>query len=106
VKITSIETNDVASKIEWSVYRTVNGGNVDGVDLPWRPFPAVVPAHGRIRVLVTIHHPSNCSQYERYDGVRQAGYDAIHWVHWESLLHSHRTLVELGLGNSDPVGVC
>jgi len=104
VKITSIETDSATSKIQWSRYRVVSGGYVSGVDTPWRAFPAVVPAHGTIRLLVTIHHPSYCRQYA---DVREATYDAAHWVHWESLLHSHRTLLDLwNAGFDEGVGIC
>jgi len=104
VKITSIETGWATSKIQWSSYRVVNGGNVSGVETPWRSFPAVVPAHGTIRLLLAIHHPSDCRQYA---DVEEATYDAAHWVHWESLLHSHRTLLDLWPDSSDEgVGIC
>ena len=107
VRITSIEPDLVTSKIQWSSYRVVNQGSVFGEDMPWHTFPAVVPAHGTIRVLVTIRHPDNCSAYPEIGGVRQVGYGATHWVRWESLLHSHRTLVELWNNDfADDVGVC
>lgn len=108
VKITSIETGDMVSDIRWSVYRVVNGSSVEGVATPWRRFPAIVPAHGTIRLLITLHHPSNCSAYPSYHGVSDARYSGIHPVHWNSLLHSHTTLVEVPLGpdGDDGIRVC
>src|SRR4051812_7041675 len=72
VKITSIQTGDIVSEIRWSVYHAVAGGSISGVATPWRAFPAIVPAHGAIRLLITMHHPGNCSAFPKYRGVSQA----------------------------------
>jgi hypothetical protein len=106
VKITSIETDDIVSDIRWSVYRVVADGNIDGLATPWRAFPAIVPAHGTIRLLITIRHPNNCSSYPEYGGVREAMYGGAHVVHCESLLHSHTTLVDVLLAPDEGVRVC
>ena len=103
MRVTSIETDAIASRFEWSVYRVVSGGSVDGVRTPWRAFPAVVPAHGTIRLLITIHHPNNCNQFPN----QEEQYAADHWVHWESLLHTHRSFLEIESGGGDDaIEVC
>ena len=105
VKVTSIETGPIAARIEWSVYRLVNAGSVYGLRRPWHTFPATIPAHGTIRLLITIHHPSNCDQYPKFHGVSDARYLPTHWVHWESLLHDHSTLVDI-FNDDDGIRVC
>lgn len=105
VKVTSIDTGDMVSNIRWSAYRFVAGGSNTGVETPWRAFPASVPAHGTIRLLITIHHPSNCSAYPKFQGVSDASYGGHHVVHWESLLHRHATLVDV-LSLDQGIGVC
>ncbi len=75
---------------------------MDGVHAPWRAFPAVIPAHGTIRLLITTH-PNNCSQFPN----DEEQYAADHWVDWESLLHTHRTFLEIeGGGGDDAIEVC
>jgi hypothetical protein len=106
VKVTSIETDQVATKIQWSVYRTVQAGSVSGIDTPWRAFPAVVPAHGTIRLLITIHHPSDCKLHPTDTGLSKSPYLGTHWVHWQSLLHDHRTLIGLRLEGDQGIEVC
>ena len=101
VEITSIDTDDVVSAIRWSSYRMVPGGNIEGEDTPWRAFPATVPAHGVVRLLITIHHPANCNSYEP----GTANYSGLHTVHWDSLLHSHSTEIDDGL-EQRIIGVC
>ena len=101
VEITSIDTDDVVSGIRWSSYRMVPGGYVSGVSTPWRAFPATVPAHGVIRLLITIHHPANCSSYEP----GTANYSGLHTVHWKSLLRSHSTVIDDGLEDII-IGIC
>lgn len=105
VTIISIATDDVVSDIRWSVWRTVPGGYVTGIDMPWHKFPAVVPAHGIIRLLVTIHHPRNCAAYPKVGGVSTAVYAGYHRVRWESLLHSHTTDISY-FQPDDVVRVC
>lgn len=106
VKVTSIEPGQIATKIQWSVFRTVPGGSVYGVDTPWRTFPAIIPARGTIRLLITIHHPSNCGAYPKIGGVSTARYVAWHRVHWESLLHDHRTWIKIWDDRGDGIPVC
>lgn len=106
VKVTSIERGDMVTSIKWSVYRIVAGGNVEGVPTPWQAFPAIVPAHGSIRLLITIHRPANCSAYPSFDGVNGAAYRGTHIAHWDSLLHSHATPVDVLGGDGNYVRVC
>ncbi len=62
---------------------------------------------GTRRRRLWIHHPDNCNQYPRQRGISDDRYLPVHWVHWESLLHSHRTLVELWNDPTDAgVAVC
>lgn len=77
----------------WSVLKIVPGGEISGISTPWRDFPAVVPAHTMIRLLLTIHRPASChdSQFAA-DG--KDLYTGSHRVHWKSLLRSHVTTVE------------
>jgi hypothetical protein len=90
VKITSIETNQIVTAVQWSTYELTAGSSVFGTDTPWRDFPAIVPGdYGVIRLLVTIRRPTHCNAVPHGpDGVF---YSASHIVHWESLLHSHTT---------------
>lgn len=71
---------------------------------PGYAVPAIVPAYGTIRLLITIHRPSNCSAYPKYRAVSDARYGGDHLVHWESLLHSHTTLVDV-LSPDEGIGV-
>ena len=87
------------------MYRVVNGGAVAGVRTPWHPLPAIIPGHGKIRLLITIHRPNNCDQYPKYHGVRDARYLPTHSVHWESLLHDHTTLVDI-FDDDEGIRVC
>jgi hypothetical protein len=104
VKITAIDTDEIVSRIRWGVYRTGPGGDVTGTRTPWRAFPAVVPAHVVIRLLITVHRPSYC---ERPTKTLQPGsfYSGYHRVHWDSLLHSHTTTIDDGLGDRN-IRIC
>ena len=84
----------MVSGIRWSSYRLVPGGSVDGVDTPWHSFPATIPAHGTIRLLIALHHPADCA---RYQGTGFSGHDYTGGlvVYWKSLLHSHATAVRV-----------
>ena len=95
VKVTSVDGEDAATDIRWSVYRVINGGSVFGENTPWRTFPAIIPAGGFVRLLITIHHPANCAVYGKYRGVSTAMYSGAHLVHWQSLLHDHTTFIRL-----------
>jgi hypothetical protein len=97
VKIMSIDTDNVASAIRWSAYRTVPGGSVEGTNTPWQSFPTVVPGQGTIRLLITIHHPANCHAYPQGSDY----YSGLHTVHWHSLLHTHTTTIDDGLAQDD-----
>jgi hypothetical protein len=45
----------------------------------WRKFPATIPAHGTIRLLIPLHHPSFCAQVplaaESVEVVRESATD-------------------------------
>gem|GEM_PF-6450476 len=100
VEITAIDRDDVVSDVRWSVLATVPGGYVSGLDTPWQNFPAEIPAHATIRLLITIHRPAYCQ-----DGVSAANgndlYSGSHRVHWKSLLGSHLTTIEDQLTSID-----
>ncbi len=103
VKITSIGTDPIVTSIRWSAYRIEPGGNAVGIDTPWRSFPAIVPAHGTIRLLITIHHPADCQANP--PGTAGRYYDGYHVVKWESLLHRHTTSIDDRLANRN-IAVC
>ena len=104
VRVTSVETDDIVTDVKWSVYRVVPGGSVDGVSTPWRSFPAIVPANGTIRLLITIHRPAYC---DRQRETLQPGvfYDGFHVVHWDSLLGSNTTVIDDSMGDYN-INVC
>jgi hypothetical protein len=104
VQIVRIDTDDVVTNIRWSVYRTVPGGNAFGTNTPWRAFPAIVPGHGTIRLLITIHRPSYCG---RPTSTLQSGafYSGYHRVYWDSLIRRHTTTIDDRLG-LDNIKVC
>ena len=107
VKVTAIDHGDLVSDIRWSTYRVADGGNLEGVDTPWRRFPAIVPAHGTIRLLITVHHADNCAAYTKQDEPVLPRYGEYHRVHWESLLHDHVDWMRLyGFDMSDEPTVC
>lgn len=107
VTVTAIDTDDVATDIRWSTFRAVDGGSIFGVAAPWHQFPAVIPAQGTIRLLITVHRPAECGPDSKTGGVSSLTYDGIHKVHWESLLHSHVTTVSFyGGGDSEGFRVC
>jgi hypothetical protein len=102
VKVISIDPGPFATDIEWSVYRFHPGGPLSGMNTPWRSFPATIPAHGTIRLLITLHHPSFCSRVQR--GTIDGTCFGDHEVHWESLLGDRTTEVELFA--DDGIRVC
>jgi hypothetical protein len=57
VVIQRIESNPLIANIAWSRYVLRPGGNVTGVRLPLRSLPASIPAHSRIRVVITLRKP-------------------------------------------------
>jgi len=96
VKVTAVETDDVVTDVRWSSYRTEPGGYVSGIETPWQGFPADIPAHGTIRLLITVHRPAYCRTGSDTTGSTYSGY---HRVHWSSLLGSHTTTVNDGITN-------
>jgi len=91
VEVTAIDTDDVVTDIRWSELRTVPGGYLSGIETPWREFPARIPAHTTIRLLVTIHRPTSCGDAAV---TGDALYSGSHRVHWKSLLRRHITTVD------------
>src|SRR5579875_1050200 len=89
-----LQDQPVVSGIRWSSHRLVPGGSADGVDTPWHSFPATIPAHGTIRLLIALHHPADCA---RYQGAGFSGHDYTCGlvVYWKSLLHRHATDVRV-----------
>jgi hypothetical protein len=92
VKITSIDLDDVVTRIQWSTYRIGPNRNGLGINTPWQAFPAIVPAHDTIRLLITIHHPDSCPHTAK--GSSGHYYAGLLTVHWDSLLHSHTTTID------------
>jgi hypothetical protein len=93
VEVTAIDTDDVVTGVRWSVLRTVPGGFISGTDTPWQDFPAVIPAHTTIRLLITIHRPAYCRD-KQFAANGGDVYSGSHRVHWKSLLSRHVTTVE------------
>jgi hypothetical protein len=89
VKVTSIVTDFVATKIRWSEFHTVPGGSASGISTPWRDFPTVIPAHSTIRLLITIQRPAYCDSRQTSLGTET--YSGSHRMYWRSLLRSHIT---------------
>ena len=91
VEITSIPTNAVVSAVRWSTYRMTSRSNLGAAE-PLHHFPAIVPAHGQLRLVITIHRPPSC----QHTPARTAGGSS--WtgalsVHWKSLLHTHISII-------------
>jgi hypothetical protein len=93
VEITSMPTDSIVSDIRWSIYRTTATGSNLGDNEPWHHFPAIVPADGQIRLLVTIHRPASCRNRPESTSV-QTDYIGYHVVHWQSLLHDHTSTIQ------------
>jgi hypothetical protein len=100
VRISSIKPPQGVSDVRWSVYHFEPGGNISGVDTPWRSFPATIPAHGTIRVQLTVHRPA-CPENTQDGGVSIA-YDGTLLVSWRSLLRTHATSAKV----LPPVRLC
>lgn len=92
VEVTAIDTGEVVTDIRWSELHAVPGGVLSGLDTPWRDFPAVLPAHTAIRLLITIHRPMYCRTSQSTVGT-DIFYSGSYRVHWKSLLRSHVTAV-------------
>ncbi len=95
VTITSIPTNTIVSRVRWSVYSTSKSHSNLGDTAPWNAFPATVPAHGTIRLLVTINRPAEC-QGQPYGSGAQVLFNGQLDVHWKSLLGHHATSISYG----------
>lgn len=70
---------------QWSPFRFQPGGDVSGEALPLRNFGATIPAHGRIRVVITLRQP-NCA-----NGAWAGWSFRAITVKWSALLHTHTT---------------
>jgi hypothetical protein len=102
-----VDSTAIVTRVQWSVYSLRGTNNAEGRDTPWHDFPTLVPPHTTIRILITIHHPAYCSTIpaRQLRGTAQATYDGMLTVHWQSLLHSHTTVIDTGFGE-DKIGVC
>lgn len=101
VKVSSVDADTAVTGVQWSTYRTALEGNVQGVDTAWRAFPATIPAHGFVRLLLTLRRPASCVAYDRLHG--DGAYDGSLQVHWRSLIRAHSDNVMV-LG--DPFTIC
>ncbi len=88
ITITSMSSQREVSQIRWSPFTIVGGGTLGPQGAQWQDFPAVIPAHGVIRLLVTVHKPANCPPQSEHVAVP---YRPVHEVRWKSLLWSHST---------------
>jgi len=105
VKVTSIERDFAVVRIQWSRYRLGPDDLGTGADTPWHAFPAIIPAHGTIRLLITLHRPRGCPTGPA-SVVGRIYYGDAYQVHWESLLGSHTTTVQGGYGIDDNIQLC
>lgn len=87
VVVTSVDPVAPAVRVQWSDYVFRPGGDSTGQARPWQDFPARSPAHGMIRLLVTIRKPQQCGPGEPYQSKVN--------VHWNSLLGSNTTTITL-----------
>jgi hypothetical protein len=93
VEVMAIDTDAVVTDVRWSVLKTVPGGVISGLPTSWQKFPADIPAHTTIRLLISIHRPAYCHQ-SRLAADGDDLYGGSHRVHWKSLLRSHITTVD------------
>jgi hypothetical protein len=63
-----------------------------------RNLPATVPPNDEIRLLVTIRKPAGCGGDD--------GFAPVVTVHWDSLLHSHSTVIDFAQTAEDQFYVC
>lgn len=101
VRISSAVGGPGTTGVQWSTYRTVPDGSVFGVDAPWRSFPATIPPHGTIRLLLTVRRPADCRTFIAHYGVGTD--DGWVDVHWRSLLHTNTSSLQVLL---DPLTIC
>ena len=100
VKVSSVDADRGVTQVRWSVFHTVAEGNAFGNDTPWRSFPATIPAHGTIRLQLTLGRPADCGAHTQ-DG--HETYDGSVGVHWRSLLTEHTTTLTV---LAEPVTIC
>ncbi|MBO1753893.1 hypothetical protein [Allobranchiibius sp. CTAmp26] len=101
VRISSVGAGPGTSEVQWSTYRTVPEGSTFGVDAPWRSFPATIPPHGTIRLLLTVRRPADCRQFIAHYG--NPTDDGSLAVHWRSLLHTNTSYLQVLLV---PLTIC
>ncbi len=85
VRIDGVDLDHVVVSARWSLYHLTPGGAISGDARPWREFNATLPAHGELRLMVTIRQldcavPANHGQ----------GFDYI-TVRWHALGIGHST---------------
>lgn len=98
VKITSVGLGPAAVSAQWSPWILLPGGLDYGKNTRARGFPAVVPAHSEIRLLITIRK-STCTD-------QHVGYAPVVDVHWDSLLHSHSTEIDFARSDEELFYLC
>jgi hypothetical protein len=98
VKITSISASGPVSRIRWSPWHLLPAGSSYGREVPARNLPATVPPNDEIRLLVTIRKPAGC------DG--DDGFAPVVTVHWDTLLHSHATVIDFAQTAEDQFYLC
>jgi hypothetical protein len=105
VKVTSVNGDMSIVQLKWSKYHIANGDSIFGVDAPWRDFPATIPAHGMIRLQVTISRPSLCRSMPKH-GPGGLFYSGTYQVHWQSLLGSRTSTVQTTYAYDYSVQLC
>lgn len=105
VKVTSIDRDFAVVRIQWSRYRLGPDDLGTGADTPWHAFPAIIPAHGTIRLLITLHRPRGCPTGPP-SVVGRIYYGDAYPVHWDSLLGSHTTTIAGGYATDGHVQLC
>jgi hypothetical protein len=92
VRVDRIDLNQYVVAAQWSEYHLSPGGSISGDDRPWRAFPSKLPAHGQIRILVTIRQPDCTINSNKGSVVQHVT------VHWHALGIGHSTPIDIGIG--------
>lgn len=94
VTIVSFLDSGLITDVRWTPYVVRNGGNVFGVRLPPRPFPATLAPNQTIRLLLTFRKPV-C------EPGGQVTVDSL-YLHWRALGVNHEYAMPLGGGGQPP----
>lgn len=103
ITISWISSDETVSNIAWSQYSVVPGGDLTGQPRPWRNFPASIPAHGTIRLLVTVRRPPECASLAPGTSMMFGGQYTVHWRSW---LFRHSTTVSTLLLGNTSIQIC